>query len=956
LNSPTSTVFGQTINFSGTANNTGGGAAASGDTIQILNGATVIGSGTLTGAASPFAYTFNVTTPNLPVSGSPFSLVAHDNTNSITDSTAVTQTVSQASTTTSDVSSSLNPAVYGQTVTLTATIAAVAPGAGTPTGTVTFSDQVGTLGTGALNGSGVATFTSTTISAGVHTVTASYGGDTNFTTSNDTGSATPLKETINQSSSSTSDVSSSVNPGAFGQTVTFSATVSAVAPGGGNPTGTVSFKEGATTLGTGALAAGLATFTSASLTAGTHIITATYPGDANFTASNDTASSTKLQQEITLAGTTTTDVTSSLTSPYTFGTANTYTVTINVTAPGGGTPTGSVTFKDQSGNLGTGTVNGTGVATFSTASVSVGTHTITASYGGDANFSSSNDSASATPLKQTVTQSSSSTAVSVPAGTVYFGSSMTYTATVTNTGPGTTSPTGSVTFTVLNGTTVITGGSGTLSASGAGQSQAKFVTLASMGGITQTIKASYGGDINFSSSGPVTNSSTITAAVTKTTVSVTANNGFFGTSWSPIAHVSVVPGKGAGTPGSSSLGAAGAGKVVFTATIVTNASASNTFLLGGTFTQTLGTVSVNTNGGALLAHPILPGNLTVFNSSGVATPITTAAYTVTAAFTATGADFASSPASAGVVENVNGNVTTFTQISASPVSPQVGQKVTLTASITATGGSLFQPLGSVTFKDTFGGVTTALATVTLPVAQVLGLVKVTATFTTTTLAKGSHALTTVYNPDATTLAPDFTSGTGFTSFATPIRGQWLTSTSSIFNEVVKPITTFGSLVANPSTTTAGHTVTFTDTVTSGTGAIPTGLVRFLDGATTLGSSSLNASGKATFTTSSLTAGSHAISAVYNAGGNFAGDTSNTVNYMVSNAVTMTHITGASSQMITLGTRVDTATSPRSTTTPLAASSVDGYFASTTKTHQTLRMLAGALAKVHSGEDWLGASF
>jgi hypothetical protein len=96
--------------------------------------------------------------------------------------------------------------------------------------------------------------------------------------------------------------------------------------------------------------------------------------------------------------------------------------------------------------------------------------------------------------------------------------------------------------------------------------------------------------------------------------------------------------------------------------------------------------------------------------------------------------------------------------------------------------------------------------------------------------------------------------------------------------------------------------------------------------------------------------------VYNASGNFAGDTSNTLNYIVSKAATTPHIAGTSSQMITSGASAGTATRPKSTTTPLAASSVDGYFASTTKTHQTLRTLAGALAKVHSGEDWLGASF
>jgi autotransporter-associated beta strand protein len=70
--------------------------------------------------------------------------------------------------------SSVNPAVAGQSVTLTAT--ATSTGGGTPTGTVTFKDGVTVLGTGTLNGSGVATFTTTTLAVGSHPLTANYNG------------------------------------------------------------------------------------------------------------------------------------------------------------------------------------------------------------------------------------------------------------------------------------------------------------------------------------------------------------------------------------------------------------------------------------------------------------------------------------------------------------------------------------------------------------------------------------------------------------------------------------------------------------------------------------------------------------------------------------------------------------------------------------------------------------
>ena len=500
--------------------------------------------------------------------------------------------------------------VSGQNITFTAKISNTSATNEKPTGSVMFEDngvQFGSTITLPAEAAGNSTTvtsaaTSFTVAGGVNTITAVYtNSDGNFNSS--MGSATPF--TAAQASTTTSDVTSSVASPPYGQTVTFSATISAVAPGTGVPTGTVNFLENTTTLGSGTVSGtGVATFSIASLTAGTHIITASYGGDTKFKASNDVGSANKLQQEVTQAGTALSSVTSSLTSPYTFGQTNTYTATVSVTSGlGGGTLAGTVTFKDGGVNLGSGTVGAGGVATFSTASLIVGTHTITASYGGTANYLSSNSAAPA--LVQTVTQGTSSIAVSVPAGTVYFGQVMTYTATVNNTG-GTGAPTGTVTFTILNGATTLNSGSMTLGSINSTQSQAKYVTTGNMGGITQTVSAKYNGDTNFPTHGPATGTNAITAANTKTTVSVSSNNLAFGGSWYPLATVSVVPGQGAGIPGSLGLGAAGAGTVTFTATILTNASASNTFLLGGTFTENLGTKPVNSNGQASWARSPLP--------------------------------------------------------------------------------------------------------------------------------------------------------------------------------------------------------------------------------------------------------------------------------------------------------------------------------------------------------------
>src|SRR2546427_564319 len=84
----------------------------------------------------------------------------------------------QLTATTTTIISSANPSVFGQSVMFTATVKA--SGSGTPSGTVTFMDGATTLGTGALNGSAQATFTTTALTAGSHSITAVYGGDANF--------------------------------------------------------------------------------------------------------------------------------------------------------------------------------------------------------------------------------------------------------------------------------------------------------------------------------------------------------------------------------------------------------------------------------------------------------------------------------------------------------------------------------------------------------------------------------------------------------------------------------------------------------------------------------------------------------------------------------------------------------------------------------------------------------
>ena len=195
------------------------------------------------------------------------------------------QTVNQ-NTTTTVVSTSTNPSGYGQPVVLTATVA-TQPSAGRPTGTVTFSEGGTSLGTGTLDANGNAFFGTDTLTLGAHTITASYAGDADFTASS--GS---VGQQVNQDTT-TSLVSTSTNPTVYGQPVTFTATVAAATqPGAGTPTGTVTFRDGGTSLGTAPLAAGVATLTTSALPVGTQYVTATYNGDGNYAGSQTLAGPT----------------------------------------------------------------------------------------------------------------------------------------------------------------------------------------------------------------------------------------------------------------------------------------------------------------------------------------------------------------------------------------------------------------------------------------------------------------------------------------------------------------------------------------------------------------------------------------------------------------------------------------------------------------------------------------
>jgi hypothetical protein len=275
--------------------------------------------------------------------------------------------------TTTVITSSANPSVFGQSVTLTATIS---HGTTIPTGTVEFKTGTTILATVTVGSSGTATYTSSAFTVATHSITAVYSGDSTYA-----GSTSPAFSQVVDKAATTTSLASSANPSVFGQSVTLTATVSAVAPATGTPAGTVQFYDGTTLLGSHALTSGVVAFATTKLATGTDSITAVYVASADYLASTSSALSQvvdKANTKVTLAASP---------NPSTSGATVTFTATVATVAPGAGTPTGTVTFMDGATELGTGTLNSSKKATFATASLAEGTHSITAVYSGDSNFS-----------------------------------------------------------------------------------------------------------------------------------------------------------------------------------------------------------------------------------------------------------------------------------------------------------------------------------------------------------------------------------------------------------------------------------------------------------------------------------------------------------------------------------------------------------------------------------------
>jgi hypothetical protein len=246
-------------------------------TVAFLDGTTVLGMATLD-ASGQASFTYS----GLDLGSHAITASYAGDTNFLGGtSDALTQVVSPSlTTTTTTLAADVSTSVYGQTVTFTATVAPTS-GGGVPTGTVTFWDGTTRLGAAALD-QGRALFSTALLGVGSHRVTAVYGGDGSFTTS----TSAALAQVVSPDTATTTVASSSATS-TYGDPVTFTATVTPDAPGGGTPTGLVVFLDGDSVLGYGTLdASGRATFVTAALGRGSHTVTAIYSGDGNFTGLN----------------------------------------------------------------------------------------------------------------------------------------------------------------------------------------------------------------------------------------------------------------------------------------------------------------------------------------------------------------------------------------------------------------------------------------------------------------------------------------------------------------------------------------------------------------------------------------------------------------------------------------------------------------------------------------------
>ncbi|MFZ0318985.1 MAG: Ig-like domain repeat protein [Candidatus Sulfotelmatobacter sp.] len=495
LAAPNPTIVGQSVTLTATVSPAPTGSSLG--SVNFYDGAALLGSGNINSSGVA-----TLSTSSLPVGADSLTAVYSGNAAFGTSTSSVfTETVAALTSTTTALTAAPNPALAGQTVILTATVTP-AP-TGSSLGSISFYNSATLLGSGNLNSSGIATFTTTSLSAGADSLTAVYSGNASYATS--TSSA--YTETVTAPTSTTTTLTGAPNPALVGQSVTLTATVNPppVKPGRvhspisheESSLGTVSFYYGETLLGSGNVnSGGVATLATTSLPVGADGLTAAYSGDSGFAASTSS-----LYTETITAPTSTTTTLTTTPNPAQAGQSVTLTATISP-APTGSS-LGTVSFYDGETLLGSGNVNSAGVATFTSTSLPAGANSLTAVYSGNSSFVTSTSSGITQTITTTIATTTTLTASPNPATA---GNTVTFTATISPAPTGTSL--GTVSF--YNGSTLL----GTASVNSSGVATFTSSTLAT-GALSMT------GVYSGNSTSTASTSSAFTETV-NTTYTVTA--------------------------------------------------------------------------------------------------------------------------------------------------------------------------------------------------------------------------------------------------------------------------------------------------------------------------------------------------------------------------------------------------------------------------------------------------
>jgi hypothetical protein len=656
---------------------------------------------------------------------------------------------------------------------ITATVAVSAPSTGQPTiptGFVTFTatnTSTGTqtaLATVGLNGGYAATVSLSSLAPGSYTITATYGGDTNYAGSTTTSSTTVVTSATTTLTFTTPPPATAI----FEQPVIVTVAVAVLTTSSGTPIppgGFVTFTATPTTgapisLGAVAVSGGQASVSLSSLPPGSYTITATYSGDANYAAATVSDPETVTQATTTLAFTTPPPATAIFEQP------DTVTVAVSVSPPSSNNPvhpSGSVAFTATNTSTGlvtsvaTVALNGN-TASADLSSLAPGSYTITATYSGDGNFVGSSTTA---PL--TVTQAVTVlTFTQPPPATAVFEQPVSVTASFVVQPPSTGSPvapTGFIAFTATN-TAVTPNVVTNLGDVGLNGGQAATISLSSLAPGTYIISATYSGDGNFAApAAAITAPEVVTQAQTSTAFT-TAPPGTAGFEQPETATVAVSV-----LPPSSNTPVHPTGTVAFTAT--------NT---GTGLVTSLGSVPLNGNQASVNLSNLPPGTYTIAATyNGDTNFAGSAATTVTEIVTAA-------------------PVTTTITAPTTAESVFAGLPVTVSATVAVTGpstGAPTAPTGFVSFTatNTVTGAQTALGTGALngnqasvsPTSLAVG----TYTFTATYQGDGNFAASPASVPSAVVTINPAVVATGGSAISATV-GASLTATVATFTDPTGP--------------------------------------------------------------------------------------------------------------------------------------------------------------------------